>query len=58
MRDSVNSVSPVLMRLGHAEDHPQRRAVVALDVAVLDVVVDEREVVAQLDGRGTRQRRA
>ena len=38
-------------RLGHAVDRPQRRSVAALDVAVLDVVVDEREVVAELDRR-------
>ena len=43
-------------RLRDAVDRPQRRAVAALDVAVLDVVVDEREVVAELDRRGARQR--
>ena len=45
-------------RLRDAVDRPERRAVAALDVAVLDVVVDEREVVAELDRRGTRQRAA
>ena len=44
-------------RLGDAVDRPQRRAVAALDVAVLDVVVDEREVVAELD-RGRAGQRA
>ena len=43
-------------RLGHAVDRPQGRPVAALDVAVLDVVVDEAEVVAELDRRGARQR--
>ena len=43
-------------RLRDAVDRPQRRAVPPLDVAVLDVVVDEREVVAQLDRGGARQR--
>ena len=43
-------------RLRDAVDRPQRRAVAALDVAVLDVVVDEREVVAELDRGGARQR--
>ena len=45
-------------RLRDAVDGPQRRPVAALDVAVLDVVVDEAEVVAELDGRGAGQRRA
>ena len=43
-------------RLGDAVDGPQRRPVAALDVAVLDVVVDEAEVVAELDRRGAGQR--
>ena len=37
---------------------PQRGPMPALAVGVLDVVVDEAEVVAELDGRGTRQRLA
>ena len=37
-------------------DRPERGAVAPLDVAVLDVVVDEAEVVAQLHRRGTGQR--
>ena len=37
--------------LGDAEHGPQRGAVAALHVAVLDVVVDEAEVVAELHGR-------
>ena len=44
-------------RLRHAVERPQRRPVAALDVAVLDVVVDEAEVVAQLHRRGPRQGR-
>ncbi len=43
-------------RLRHAVEHPQGRAVPPLHVAVLDVVVDEAEVVAELDRRGARQR--
>ena len=43
-------------RLRDAVDRPQRRAVAALGVAVLDVVVDEAEVVPELDGRGAGQR--
>jgi hypothetical protein len=43
-------------RLGHAVDRPQGGPVAALDVTVLDVVVDEAEVVAQLHGGGARQR--
>ena len=43
-------------RLGDAVDRPQRRSVAALGVAVLDVVVDEAEVVAQLDRGRARQR--
>ncbi len=45
-------------RLGDAEDSPQRGAVAALDVAVLDVVVDQAEVVAELDCGGAGQRGA
>ena len=44
-------------RLGHAVDRPERRPVAAFPVAVLDVVVDEAEVVAQLDRGRARQRR-
>jgi hypothetical protein len=54
MRDRLNIVSPVLIACGTPVDRPQGGAVAALDVAVLDVVVDEREVVAELDGRGAR----
>ena len=43
-------------RLRDAVDRPERRAVAALDVAVLDVVVDEAEVVAELDGGRAGQR--
>ena len=43
-------------RLRDAVDGPQRRPVAALAVAVLDVVVDEAEVVAELDGGGAGQR--
>ena len=43
-------------RLRDAVDGPERRAVAALDVAVLDVVVDEAEVVAELDRRRAGQR--
>ena len=42
-------------RLRHAVERPQRGPVAALDVAVLDVVVDEAEVVAELHGRRTGQ---
>ena len=42
-------------RLRDAVDGPQRRPVASLDVAVLDVVVDEAEVVAELHGRGAGQ---
>ena len=42
-------------RLGDAVERPERRAVAALAVAVLDVVVDEAEVVAELDGGGAGQ---
>ena len=45
-------------RLGDAVERPQRRAVAALAVVVLDVVVDEAEVVAQLDRGGARAARA
>ena len=43
-------------RLGDAVDGPQGGAVATLDVAVLDVVVDEREVVPELDRGGAGQR--
>src|SRR3970282_2097556 len=42
-------------RLGDPVEAPQRRPVAPLAIAVLDVVVDEAEVVAELDGRGARQ---
>ena len=42
-------------RLGDAVERPQRRPVAALAVVVLDVVVDEAEVVAELDRGGARQ---
>ena len=42
-------------RLRHAVHRPQRRPVAPLAVAVLDVVVDEAEVVAELDRRGAGQ---
>ena len=56
MRESVNSVSPVLIAWATPKTVHSVGAVVALDAAVLDVVVDEREVVAKLDGRGAGQR--
>ena len=43
-------------RLGHTVDRPQRGAVATFRVAVLDVVVDQREVVAELDRGGPRER--
>src|SRR4029079_6577154 len=43
-------------RLGDPVDRPERRPVASLHVAVLDVVVDEAEIVAQLDRRGARTR--
>ena len=42
-------------RLGDAEHGPQRGSMATLHVAVLDVIVDEAEVVAQLDRRGSGQ---
>ena len=42
--------------LGHAGHRPERGPVAALRAAVLDVVVDEAEVVAQLDGGCAGQR--
>ena len=42
--------------LRDAVDRPEGGAVAPLGVAVLDVVVDEAEVVAELDRRGARQR--
>ena len=50
--------SPVLMACGTPQTLPHRVPVAALLVAVLDVVVDEREIVHQLDGRRPRQRLA
>ena len=44
-------------RLRDAVERPQRGAVAALGVAVLDVVVDQAEVVAEFHGCGTGQRR-
>ena len=44
-------------RLRDAVERPQSRAVAALGVAVLDVVVDQAEVVAELHGRGAGQGR-
>ena len=44
-------------RLGDAVERPDGRPVAALAVAVLDVVVDEAEVVAELDGRRAGQGR-
>ena len=44
-------------RLALAEDHPAGRAVPPLEVAVHDVVVQQREVVHQLDGDRRRARR-
>ena len=44
-------------RLGNAVQRPQRRAMPALEVGVLDVVVDQAEVVAELDRRRPRQGR-
>ena len=44
-------------RLRDPVDGPQRRPVAPLAIAVLDVVVDEAEVVAQLHGGGARQGR-
>ena len=43
------------MACGDAGDRPQRRAVPPLGAVVLDVVVHEAEVVAQLDRRRARQ---
>jgi hypothetical protein len=44
-------------RLGYAPHAPDRRPVMARRILVLDVVVDEREVVEELD-RGGRRKRA
>ncbi len=51
IRDRLNSVSPVLIACGTPWIVHRVGAVAALHVAVLDVVVDEREVVAELDRR-------
>ena len=56
IRDRLNSVSPVLIAWGTPWTAHRVGAVAALPFAVLDVVVDEAEVVAELDGRGTRER--
>ena len=56
IRDRLNSMSPVLIALGDAVERPDRRPVAPLAVAVLDVVVDEAEVVAELDRRRAGQR--
>ncbi len=48
-------MSPGVDRLGDAVEGPERRAVAALAIAVLDVVVDEAEVVPELDGGGPGQ---
>ena len=53
----LKSMSPVLIACGMPCLRPQGRPVAPLDVAVLDVVVDQAEVVAELDGRGARQGR-
>ena len=56
IRERLNSVSPVLMACGTPWTVQSVGPVAALDVAVLDVVVDEAEVVPELDGRGAGQR--
>ena len=56
MRDRLNSVSPVLIACGMPWIVHSVGAVASLDVAVLDVVVDEREVVAELHRRRAGQR--
>ena len=56
MRDRLNSASPVLIAWGTPWIVHSVGAMAALHVAVLDVVVDEAEVVAELHGRGARQR--
>ena len=43
-------------RLWDAVDRPEGRPVAAFDVAVLDIVVDQREVVAEFDRRGAGER--
>ncbi len=43
-------------RLGDAMESPQRGSMAPLEVMVLDVVVDEAEVVAELDGGRAGQR--
>ena len=44
-----SSASPARIAVAHAPDRPDGRAVPALDVAVHQVVVEQREVVHQLD---------
>ena len=56
IRDEAEQHVAGVDRLGDAVERPERRPVAALAVAVLDVVVDEAEVVAELDGGGARQR--
>ena len=58
IRERTNTASPVLTAWGMPVERPERGAVAPLAVAVLDVVVDEAEVVAQLDGGGAGQRGA
>ena len=58
IRLSENSASPALIACGMPCSVQSVGPVAALAVAVLDVVVDEAEVVAELDGRGARQGRA
>jgi hypothetical protein len=43
-------------RLRDAVDRPERRPMAPFAVAILDVIVDEAEVVAELDGRGAGKR--
>ena len=54
---AMKSVSPVLIAWGMPWSDHSVGPVAALDVAVLDVVVDEAEVVAELHGRGAGQGR-
>ena len=55
IRLRVKSVSPVLIAWGMPWTAHRVGPVAALRVAVLDVVVDEAEVVAELHGRRARQ---
>ena len=56
IRDRLNSVSPVLIACGTPWTVQSVGRWRRSDVAVLDVVVDEAEVVAELDGRRAGQR--